>query len=70
MLDGVNLGLDAHHLQRGLHRQDSRPNRHHIEHRGQDDDVPSPVANTMSVKKLQRQIERSSDECEPPKMIG
>ena len=41
-LDGVDLGLDALHLERGLHALDAQGQKHQVDHDGEDDDGPSP----------------------------
>ena len=41
-LDGVDLWLDALHLERGLHALHAQGEKHQVDHDGEDDDGPSP----------------------------
>ena len=43
LLEGLHLGLDAHHLQRRLHHHEAGGQQSEVEDDGEDDDGPTPV---------------------------
>ena len=71
LLEGLDLGLNAHHLQRGLHRHEARGQHQQVEDGGGDDDRPAPVVDAgtkLVVQKAQGQVERLGDHRPPAEL--
>ena len=65
LLEGLDLGLDAHHLQRGLHHHEAGGQQHQVEDHGDDDDGPAPVVGARAeqiAQPAQRKVERLGDD--------
>ena len=61
LLDGVHLGLDALHLEAGLHGLDAQREQKHVDAEGEKDDGPSPVADVVRVDPLEDEEEDLTD---------
>ena len=71
LLEGLDLGLNAHHLQRRLHHHEAGGQHHQVEDDGDDDDGPAPVVDPgakLVAQEAQGQVERLGDDGKPAKL--
>ena len=71
LLEGLDLGLDAHHLERGLHHHEAGGQHEEVEDDGNNDDGPSPVVDAGAqpfMEVAQGQVEGLGDDGEPAEL--